>query len=191
MTMLPPSDVLFRRRSVPTRLLGAPGPSANELELLFAAAIRVPDHTALAPWRLITLQGEAKLRFGERVAAMAIEKNPALSEDKRAKDRLRYTYAPIVVAVVARLQDNPKVPQQEQLLSAGCVAYNLLLGAQALGYGAQWITGWAAYDRDVAALLGLAVDERVVGFVHVGTPQGEVPERRRPALAEIVSAWNG
>ncbi|HEX7111525.1 MAG TPA: nitroreductase family protein, partial [Mizugakiibacter sp.] len=77
MTLPPPSDVLFRRRSVPTRLLGAPGPSAGELELLFATAIRVPDHTALAPWRLITLQGEAKLRFGERVAAMAIEKNPA------------------------------------------------------------------------------------------------------------------
>lgn len=191
MTMLPPSDVLFRRRSVPTRLLGAPGPSADELELLFAAAIRVPDHTALAPWRLITLQGEAKLRFGERIAAMAIEKNPALSEDKRAKDRLRYTYAPLVVAVVARLHDNPKVPQQEQLLSAGCVAYNLLLGAQALGYGAQWITGWAAYDRDVATLLGLAEDERVIGFVHIGTPQGEVPERKRPRLAEIVSAWNG
>lgn len=191
MTLPPPSDVLFRRRSVPTRLLGAPGPSANELELLFAAAIRVPDHTALAPWRLITLQGEAKLRFGERVAAMAIEKNPALSEDKRNKDRLRYTWAPIVVAVIARLRDNPKVPQQEQLLSAGCVAYNLLLGAQALGYGAQWITGWAAYDRDVATLLGLAEDERVIGFVHIGTPKGEVPERRRPALAEIVSAWNG
>ncbi|HEX7112259.1 MAG TPA: nitroreductase family protein, partial [Mizugakiibacter sp.] len=133
----------------------------------------------------------AKLRFGERVAAMAIEKNPALSEDKRNKDRLRYTYAPIVVVVVARLQGNPKVPQQEQLLSAGCVAYNLLLCAQALGYGAQWITGWAAYDGDVAALLGLAEDERVVGFVHVGTPQGEMPERKRPALAEIVSAWNG
>lgn len=191
MTMPPPSDVLFRRRSVPTRLLGAPGPAPDELERIFAAAIRVPDHTALTPWRLITLQGEAKLRFGERVAAMAIEKNPALSEDKRNKDRLRYTWAPIVVAVIARIADNPKVPQQEQLLSAGCVAYNLLLGAQALGYGAQWITGWAAYDRDVAALLGLAAHERVIGFVHVGTPQGEVPERRRPALADVVSAWNG
>ncbi|EQD41602.1 nitroreductase family protein, partial [mine drainage metagenome] len=148
------------------------------------------DHGVLAPWRLISLDGAAKLRFGERLAALALARDPALPEDKREKERSRYGYAPWVLVVVARIDAaHPKIPVQEQLLSAGCVAHNLLLGAQALGYGAQWLTGWAAYDAEVAALLGLAADERVIGFVHIGSARGEAAERTRPALADKVSTW--
>ena len=93
--------------------------------------------------------------------------------------------------MIARVEPNhPKVPEQEQVLSAGYVAYNLLLGAQALGFGAQILTGWAAYDRDVAALLGLGEKERIVAFVHIGTARDEAPERTRPALAGVVSEWS-
>ena len=107
------------------------------------------------------------------------------------KDRERFNHAPLIVAVIARIEpDHPKIPAQEQLLSAGCVAYNLLLAAQALGFGAQWLTGWAAYDRDVATLLGLAALERVIAFVHIGTAQEVVPERSRPVLADIVGEWS-
>ncbi len=107
-----------------------------------------------------------------------------------AKDRQRYSFAPLIVVVVARLDaEHRKVPAQEQLLTAGCVAYNLLLGAQALGYGAQWLTGWAAYDRDAAALLGLAEGEQVVGFVHVGSVREPAQEHARVALDDVVSAW--
>jgi nitroreductase len=94
--------------------------------------------------------------------------------------------------VIARVEPNhPKVPEQEQVLSAGYVAYNLLLGAQALGFGAQILTGWAAYDRDVAQLLGLGGNERIIAFVHIGTAHEHAPERIRPALADVVSGWNG
>ena len=93
--------------------------------------------------------------------------------------------------MIARIDaQHPKIPAQEQLLSAGCVAYNLLLGAQALGFGAQWLTGWAAYDRDVATLLGLAANEHVIGFVHIGTRTEPAPERTRPVLADVASEWH-
>ncbi|GAB3027208.1 nitroreductase [Oleiagrimonas citrea] len=180
--------VLLNRCSVPSRQLEAPGPDASELEHLLTGAIRVPDHGKLEPWRLVTLQGDAKLEFGRRLAQRAVERDPDLPPAKREKETLRYTFAPLVVTVIARIQEG-RIPEQEQLLSAGCVAYNLLLGAQAMGYGAQWLTGWAAYDPEVAGILGLAAHERVVGFVHIGTPKLDVPQRDRPDLADIVSAW--
>jgi len=183
-----PLHFLLERHSVPLRQLEAPGPDAAEQARLFAAAIRVPDHGKLTPWRLITLAGEAKLAFGERLLQLAVRKDPDLPPARREKESQRYTFAPLVVAVIARVQEG-RIPQQEQILSAGCVAYNLLLGAQALGYGAQWVTGWAAYDRDAAALLGLAANERVIGFVHIGTPKLHVPERERPPLDTLVSDW--
>jgi nitroreductase len=174
---------------VPARQLGEPGPDDATLERLFAAAIRVPDHGKLVPWRLVTLRGEDKLRFGERLLALLVEKNPQLPDAKRLKEQQRYAFAPLVVAVVACIHGDSSIPEQEQLLSAGCVAHNLLLGAQALGFGAQWLTGWAAYDRDAAAVLGLAGHERVIGFVHIGTPKLDTPQRERPALTDVVSAW--
>jgi nitroreductase len=180
---------LDARRSVPARQLGEPGPDDATLERLLHAAVRAPDHGKRVPWRLLVLQGEAKLRFGERIAALAVQKNPDLAESKRLKDQQRYRTAPTVIVVVARIHADDTIPEQEQLLSAGCVAYNLLLGAQALGFGAQWLTGWAAYDRDAAGVLGLAGHERVIGFVHIGTPQLQAPERERPALADVVGTW--
>ena len=89
--------------------------------------------------------------------------------------------------MIARIDEHhPKIPAQEQLLSAGCIAYNLLLGAQALGFGAQWLTGWAAYDADAAALLRLGANERIVAFVHIGTQREAAPERTRPILTDVV-----
>ncbi|MFC5436756.1 nitroreductase [Rhodanobacter umsongensis] len=182
-------SLLQQRHSVPSRQLGEPAPDEATLQALLEAAIRVPDHGKLVPFRLIRLQGEAKLRFGERLAAIAVHNHPGMSDAKLEKDRLRYTFAPLVMVVVARLHPDSKVPEIEQKLCAGNVAYNILLGAYALGLGAQWLTGWAAYDRDVAAILGLAAHEHVVGFVHLGTPQIEVPDRDRPALADLLTTW--
>ncbi|HET6552623.1 MAG TPA: nitroreductase [Dyella sp.] len=184
-----PLDLLQQRHSAPSRQLGEPGPDAATLKTLLEAAIRVPDHGKLVPFRLIALQGDAKLAFGERLAALSLRVNPDLPESKREKERTRYTFAPLVMAVISRTDATSKVPVIEQQLSAGCVAYNLLLGAQALGYGAQWLTGWAAYDREAAKVLGLVDNEHVIGFVHIGTPQIEVPDRERPELADVLSTW--
>lgn len=184
-------DLLASRRSVPTKLLGEPAPSAAQLALLLEAALRVPDHARLEPWRLIKLEGDARMRFGELIAGIHRRQDPELADTVLEKDRQRFRHAPLVLVVVAMLTSPHKVPEIEQLHSAGCVAYNLLLGAQALGFGAQWLTGWAAYDRDVHAALGLGGNERIVGFIHIGTPAGEVDERARPAAASRVSDWNG
>lgn len=181
---------LDQRLSVPARQLGEPGPDEAQLEQLLRSAVRVPDHGKLVPWRLLLLRGDARARFGEQLAAIHQHKDPDVAPAVVEKNRERFRHAPLVAVVVARIEeDHPKIPAQEQLLSAGCVAYNLLLGAQALGFGAQWLTGWAAYDREVADLLGLASNERVVGFIHVGSAREPVPERLRPDPADVVSEW--
>lgn len=186
----PRLDVLNRRRSVPARQLTEPGPDAATLRALLEAAIRVPDHGKLEPFRIRILEGEAKREFGRRLARRAHELNPDMSDAKRDKEERRYEHAPVVLVVSARIDADSKVPALEQDLTAGCVAYNLLLGAQALGFGAQWLTGWAAFDRDVAKLLGLKKSEHIVGFIHVGTPTMDAPERERPSYDDIVSTWS-
>ena len=185
-------EFLNQRRSMPSRQLGEPGPDASELKQLLAAAIRVPDHGKLVPWRLLTIRGDARARLGTALAEIHMRKEPDASPPVIEKDRDRFSFAPLIVAVIARIEENhPKIPAQEQLLSAGCVAYNLLLGAQALGFGAQWLTGWGAYDREVAELLGLGANERVIAFVHIGTAREAAPERTRPDLDSVVSEWTG
>ena len=185
------TDLAFlnARRSVPSRQLGEPAPDDATLRRLLEAAIRVPDHGKLEPFRIRVLRGEAKQAFGHKLAGLAVEANPDLSEAKREKEQRRYEYAPLVLVVSAKIDDESKTPEIEQKLSAGCVAYNILLGAQALGYGAQWLTGWAAYDRDVARFLGMKKSEHVIGFIHIGTPAMDAPERDRPAYGDIVSVW--
>ncbi|WP_197419600.1 nitroreductase family protein [Burkholderia sp. TSV86] len=180
---------LLKRRSTPIRQLGGSVPDPATLNRLLEAAIRVPDHGKLEPFRLILLEGEAKLDFGERLVERALRREPGLSAAQQEKERLRYTFAPLVIAVIARIDPAHKVPALEQQLSAGCVAYNLLLGASQIGLGAQWLTGWAAYDPEVAALLGLLPNEQVIGFVHLGHARGELPERSRPELGKLVSRW--
>lgn len=183
-------SLLQQRHSVPSRQLGEPAPDEATLHALLEAAIRVPDHGKLVPFRVIRLHGDAKLRFGEHLAEILLQNKPEVSESKLEKERRRYTYAPLVLVVVACIDSESKVPAIEQTLTAGCVAHNLLLGSFALGFGAQWLTGWAAYDVDVAQLLSLQSNEQVVGFIHIGTPQIDVPDRDRPALKDLVSTWS-
>src|SRR6185437_7510745 len=138
---------LHARLSTPALQLGEPGPDAPQLRALLEAAIRVPDHGKLVPWRLVLLHGPDRLVYGERLAQLHARVDPHVSPQKLSKERDRFEAAPLTIAVIARVEENhPKIPAQEQLLSAGCVAHNLLIGAQSLGYGAQWLTGWSAYS---------------------------------------------
>jgi nitroreductase len=184
-------QILNARRSVPSRQLGEPGPTPEQLDALLTAASRAPDHGKLVPWRFLLVRGDARRQLGELLADIALRNDPNAPPAAIEKDRNRFNFAPLVVTVIARITENAKVPAQEQLLSAGCVAYNLLLGAQAMGYGAQWLTGWAAYDPAVAGELGLAANERIIGFVHIGTVSEPAPERNRPDVASLVSEWHG
>jgi nitroreductase len=181
-----PLAFLASRHSVPSKLLTAPGPTDEQFAELLRVATRVPDHGVLTPWRIVRIAGAARTALCERIAARSRERNP---DDAGAieKDRKRFSYAPLVLAVIAKITPGHKVPEQEQLLSAGAVCMNLLLGAQALGYGAQWLTGWAAYDATVGSWFGLAPTERIVGFIHLGTTTAAVPERTRPDPATLLS----
>ena len=182
-------EILLQRQSVPSRLLAPPGPDAAQCRALFAAALRVPDHGRLTPFRLLTISGPARLALGQWTAELAVSREPGRAQALIDKDRQRFAAAPLIVAVIACIHSGHKVPEQEQLLSAGCVAYNLLLGATALGFGAQWLTGWLAYDPVVAKHLGLGAGERVIGFVHIGSATGPAVDRPRPDPAEYVMAW--
>jgi len=180
---------LLSRRSVPPRWLGEPGPSAADIETLLTAAARVPDHGKLVPWRFIVIEGEARQRLGEVLAKTFQADNPDADAEKIAAERERFTKAPLVVAVVSRVVPHAKIPEWEQVLSAGAVCMNLLNAATALGYGASWLSGWAAFDRRVLDALGLAPHERIAGFVHIGTATEKPTDRERPNLSEIVTRF--
>lgn len=180
---------LRARLSVPSRLLGEPGPSPEQVEAMLAQAVRVPDHGKLTPWRFLRIEGPARHALGEFLAARGLERDPCAPASAVQKDRLRFSHAPLVLAVVGRLTAGHKVPEQEQLLSGGAVCFSLLQAAQALGFGAQWLTGWAAYDSAVRARLGLSDGETMLGFIHIGTATGAAPERPRPDPLSLLTDW--
>jgi nitroreductase len=183
---------LAARRSVKPDRLVAPGPNPQELETILTIAARVPDHKKLAPWRFIVLEGEARAHLGEVVAqaCIAAEKEPP-SHVRLDTERGRLMRAPLVIAVVSRVTAHRSAPEWEQILSAGAACLNLCLAANALGYGTSWITEWIAYNKAVATALKLADNERIAGFIYIGTSAERAEERERPVLSDIVTRWQG
>jgi len=182
-------ELLQTRRSLkPIELVG-PGPSTVEIETLLTIASRVPDHGKLAPWRFIVFEGEARLAAGQAIETAFRAKYPEAKPDQLDYERKRLARAPLVIAVVSRAGPHVKIPEWEQVLSAGAAAMSLVLAAHALGYGANWITEWYAYDRAVLDALGLTDNEKVAGFIHIGTPKHAPEDRPRPALAEIATRF--
>jgi nitroreductase len=181
---------LQKRRSVPAKQLGEPGPDRATLLRMLEAAVRVPDHGKRVPFRFLRITGDARQALGERLVARALERDPGAGDAALEKDRMRFAHAPTVLAVIARLGPDEKIPESERFSTASCVCFALLQAAQACGYGAQWLTGWPAYDPVVQRLLGLGADERIAGFIHVGTPRLDAPERERPDPAALLSDWN-
>jgi nitroreductase len=181
--------LLKLRRSVPPQFLSAPGPDAAQLDQLLTIASRVPDHGKLAPWRFIVFEGSGREKAGDIVAKAFQTRNPDADAEKIAFERSRLVQAPLIVAVVSKAAEHPKIPLWEQQLSAGAVCMNLLIAANAMGFGACWLTNWFAFDRDVVTAFGLADGERIAGFVHIGTADAAPADRERPALADIVSRF--
>lgn len=182
-------QALDQRRSVPSLQLGEPAPDQATLLRMLQSAVRVPDHGKLVPFRFVQIRGEARHALGEFLARRSRERDPQASEAAIEKDRQRFSHAPLIVTVIARITPGHKVPEQEQLLSAGSVCFALLQAAQGFGFGAQWLTAWMAYDPEVAHHLGLAENERVLGFIHIGTPKVDVPERDRPDPATLLQDY--
>ncbi len=182
-------DYLLTRRSVGIAFLREPGPTAAELEQILTIGTRVPDHGKITPWRLVVIEGEARRQVGEKLAEIAVRNNPGLDEASLEIERQRFLPAPVTIGVISSPKEHSKVPEFEQLLSAGNVAFNLLHGAHALGFGASWVTRWYAFDAEAAAMLGARNGERFVGFVHIGTATTAIEDRPRPALDDVVSRW--
>ncbi|MCF8504845.1 MAG: nitroreductase [Caulobacter sp.] len=176
---------LARRRSASALSLQAPGPSAAELRDLLTLAARVPDHGKLSPWRFIVLRGDAKAQLAARLEAIAGSRADA---PKLLAKLGKLKAPPLGVAVVSRTVSG-EIPAWEQLLSAGAVCTTLLYAATAMGYGANWITDWYAYDNDARAVLGLAEDEQIAGFVFIGTSVDAPQERVRPDVAALTREW--
>ncbi|MBB3812354.1 nitroreductase [Xanthomonas arboricola] len=182
-------QALDARRSVPSKQLGEPGPDDDTLLRMLASAVRVPDHGKLVPFRFLRISGDARQALGDFLAERTQAADPLAPPAAVEKDRNRFNDAPLVVVVIATLRPGHKVPEQEQLLTAGCVCFALLQAAQAHGFGAQWLTAWMAYDPAVTGYLGLEQNERIAGFIHIGTPRMQVPERERPDPRALLRDW--
>ena len=178
-------DFLARRQSQPAKLFAGPVPTRAELEPILTAALRVPDHGKLEPWRLIVLTRPDMVRL----AGMAEARARALGGDaeKIDKGRGQFDRGGVAVVVISSPQDVPKIPQAEQILSAGALCLGLVNAATAAGWGANWLTGWVSHDAAfVAEAFGCTAGETVAGIVHIGTPGSPAPERPRPDLARVV-----
>jgi nitroreductase len=180
--------LLARRRSTKLMHLTAPAPSADELDALINLAGRVPDHGKLGPWRFVVIEGDARARGG--VALEQVIRNDEGVDDAR-RDFVRgwFNRAPACVMVVSAPRPNPKVPEWEQVLSSGAVCFNLLLAAHALGYAGSWLTEWPAFDERARAALGLSTEERITGFVYLGTPAQGAVERVRADVSSRISRF--
>jgi nitroreductase len=175
---------LATRRSASAMTLQAPGPNSEELQTMLAIAARAPDHGKLAPWRFVALSGAHKDSFVAGLEAIAANRpDPSLTA-KLGKIRV----PPVAIAVISRHVPG-KIPEWEQRLSAGAVCTLMIIAAQAMGYGANWITDWYAYDPEARALLGATGEEQIAGFIYLGTPAEAPLERVRPDMAAIVETW--
>ncbi|TFL18779.1 nitroreductase family protein [Jannaschia formosa] len=180
-------DFLATRRSRPAKTLVAPAPDRAALEPLLASALRVPDHGKLEPWHLIVLEDAALDRLAGLTGRLGAAQGR--DPDKVQKSQAMFADAPLIVAVVASPVLSDKIPEVEQTLSAGAVCLSLVNAAQAAGWGANWLTGWMASDRDfLTEGLGLAPAEWVAGWIVIGTETATPPERPRPDLA-AKAAW--
>jgi nitroreductase len=182
-------ELLKTRRSMKPREMTDPGPSPAELETILTIGARVPDHGKLAPWRFIVFEGDGRARAGEVIAKVFAKKNPGAPAADIEVEKRRLTDAPLVIGVVGITKQHPKVPPWEQELSVGASAMNIVTAATALGFGACWLTGWFAFDRDVLDGLGLKPDEKLAGFIHIGSVSKPSEDRPRPNLSEIVTRF--
>lgn len=181
-------DALLNRVSAPR--LCEPGPTAEQQELLFQAALRAPDHGQLKPWRFLTIEGAAREQLGDVFAQALLAGAEVPTQAALDKVRAMPLRAPLIVVVVAAVQDHYKVPAQEQILAAGCAAHAIELAAFAQNIGVVWRTGDMAYNSSVAHGLGLAANEQIVAYLYLGTPERELRTPAPVATTDFVSAWS-
>lgn len=182
-------ESLLTRRSTGVKELDAPGPNEGDLTLILQAATRVPDHGKLGPWKIKILRKNGQDKLGGICADLFKKQHPDASEAEIANERGRFARAPLVLAVIYTPVESQKAPAWEQMLSTGAVCMNMLHAAHALGYGAKWLTEWPAYYDEVKTALGGSANDKIAGFIYLGTKKAQPEERERPKLGDVVSEW--
>lgn len=182
-------ELLKTRRSVKPVEMTGPAPTPEQIDALLSVASRVPDHGKLAPWRFIVFEGNARKAAGERIAEVFKAGNPQATPEQIEFERMRLARAPLVIAVVSRAGPHVKIPEWEQVMSAGAATMNLVIAAHAMGFVAAWLSEWYAFDRNALDALGVKPDEKIAGFVHIGTATKPPEDRPRPALSDIVTRF--
>jgi nitroreductase len=180
-------DYLRERHSTPVAQIKGPGPEEAELEEILTSAVRVPDHGKIAPWRLVVYRGDVRKTLGEKFLKLALEQNSDMTDAAKEAELVRFTRAPIVVGVISTAAPHAKIPEWEQVLSAGAVCLNMLMACEARGYVANWRTEWVSYDASALSVLGVKEGEKVAGFIHIGSSDFPTPDRPRPQLSDILT----
>ena len=182
-------DYLMTRRTVPAAHLAGAELSPDEITTLLKIASRVPDHGKLAPWRFIVYPKAAGDVIGDFLARRWRDRDSGTSQERLAQEQERFLRGGTIIGVVNCAKDHPKIPVWEQELAVGAVCMNLIHGAYALGYRAQWLTEWYAEDAPAARFLGCREGERFAGFIYIGTTDEPPVERPRPDVDAITSFW--
>ena len=182
-----PIDLLRTRRSVVVKCMGEPGPDKAQLDLILEAGIRVPDHGKIGPWRLQVFDKAAQALLGDLLAKEFAARVPDANDKQIAFERDRPQRAPVLIVVSSNINKEHSVPEIEQMLSCGAVCMNLLNAATALGYAAQWLSEWPAYNGNVKRALGVPDDQGIIGFIYIGTATEPPAERVRAQLETVVS----
>lgn len=182
-------DLLLSRRSGSAKRMKGPGPSGEQIRTLIQAATRIPDHGKLTPWRFLIFKDDARAAFGELLVRALKEIEPGATEERIAQERTRFLRAPVIIGVISRVRDGVPIPAWEQTLSAGAACQTLCIAAHAMGFVANWITEWCAYDPVVGAGLNLAAGERIAGFIYLGHPAEPLEDRPRPTFETIAKEW--
>jgi len=182
-----PLETLLSRKS--HNKLAAPAPTQEQLQIMMQAALRAPDHAQLKPWHYRIYTGDSLVKLGEHFVTTSLEENPVLSDDKIEKIRNKPLRAPMVIVASVKIVEHRKVPEVEQVLSAGASVQNLIMAAHFLGVGAIWRTGNLAFNRKLMDMLGFATNESIVGFIYLGQELGDkkpVPDVEQAGFVEWV-----
>ena len=184
-------NFLLKRRSVTAKKMSPIIVNDEDLNSIISAGIRVPDHGALTPWRIVIFKDEAREKFGKSFLGKRFKiTTPNATEEEIAYEENRFLRAGVVICVISSPVEHKKIPVWEMQLSSAAVCQNMLIGAQSLGYAAQWLTEWYTYDEVILKELGVSQKDKISGFIYIGKKNEEPKERIRPEKEKIVSYWN-
>lgn len=172
------------------RNLTDPIPSKDEMEKVFQAALRAPDHAWVRPSRFIQVSGAGLQKLSDTFVEVAKESFEDLTDDKIEKYKNAPFRAPLIVILVSSKKDHPKVPRIEQIISTGTAGQNIMLALNALGYGAIWRTGRFAFNEKISERLGLNNDQTIIGYIYIGTPKGKKKSLPKMNTEEYISVWD-